>query len=644
MGARVTRRAPLLLLVLALVGPAAAPAADLMRKQPYLIYPGQPGQMQVLWQLAGTDTCRLAWGTDTTCALDSERTVEYGTDHQHTYTITGLAPATKYYFRETNEGYAYRGSFTSAPAPEAARVKFFAYGDTRSTPSEHDLVAQAMIATFTADPGYQTMTLQMGDYATQGGVELYWTSDLFHPAYPNLHLLLASLAYQGVMGNHEVATPVLFTKYLPYPWVAGRYWSFDYGPAHFAMVDQYTAWGPGSAQLQWLANDLATTTKLWKFVVLHEPGWSSGNAHPNNPAVQAYIQPLCQQYDVAILFAGHNHNYCRAVVNGVQHITTGGGGAPPESPLPGQPNVVIAAGGGHFCKIAIDGGVLSFQAIRVAGGTVIDSFTLVRPFSDTSAPTVRLASPSGGETWKAGSTHAITWSAVDNLDVAAEDVAWSTDGGATYSTPQPAAPGAGSLAWTVPDVATAAARVRVTARDAAGNAASAASGDFTIDHWLVTATAGPGGTIVPSGAVPVCEGASPRFSIRPARGNRLAALRVDGVAVPPDTSFTFAPVAANHEIQASFAGPLMLARPQPNPGGGTTLLNFELPYDGTARLEILDLSGRIVWRRGGEFAAGPNHLRWEGVTTTGDRAANGLYFVRLVTPWGTRTQRLVWRR
>ncbi|HVP14261.1 MAG TPA: metallophosphoesterase, partial [Terriglobales bacterium] len=446
---RCARRCPialLLLLALPLADAPAARAADWMRKQPYLIYPGQPGQIKVLWQLTGTDTCRLAWGTDTTCSLGSVASPEYGDDHQHAVTIEGLEPGTKYDYRETNEGYSYAGSFTSAPAPDAARLKFFAYGDTRSTPSEHDLVARGMVTRFQADPAFQTLTLQMGDYVTQGDNELYWTSDLFHPAYAYMHLLLGNLAYMGVMGNHE-GSGVLYKKYLPYPFVAGRYWSFDYGPAHFAMVDQYTAWGAGSAQLDWLHNDLASSDKPWKFVVLHEPGWSSGAAHPNNVTVQTQIEPLCEQYGVAILFAGHNHNYCRAVVDGVQHITTGGGGAPPESPLPGQPNVVIAAGGGHFCTITIDCGVLHFESIRSNGGSLIDSFTITRPFTDASAPSVRVTAPAAGAAWKAGSRHDITWSAADNVGVTSVDIDGSSDGGATWSPLLANAADAGTFAW-----------------------------------------------------------------------------------------------------------------------------------------------------------------------------------------------------
>ena len=48
------------------------------------------------------------------------------------------------------------------------------------------------------------------------------------------------------------------------------------------------------------------------------------------------------------------------------------------------------------------------------------------------APVVAVTSPDGGETWKAGSTHAITWSATDAVGVTSVDLAYSTDGGASF--------------------------------------------------------------------------------------------------------------------------------------------------------------------------------------------------------------------
>jgi hypothetical protein len=90
------------------------------------------------------------------------------------------------------------------------------------------------------------------------------------------------------------------------------------------------------------------------------------------------------------------------------------------------------------------------------------------------------------------------------------------------------------------------------------------------------------------------------------------------------------------------AAVLALARPLPTPSRGTTLLRFSLPQAGSARLEILDLGGRRLWVVEGSFAAGPQSCRWDGMETSGARAGAGLYFVRLATQWGIRTQRLVW--
>lgn len=366
---------------LELVGLTALP--DLMRKAPYPIYGGTNTQMQINWQLIFADTCVIEWGEDTSYSLGSEETVEYGTDHQHAYTITGLTPGTLYYYQVLLGGVEHTGSFRAAPPADAASVRFFAYGDTRTYPADHDAVAAGVLAKYTADTSFQTLIVCVGDLVTDGDLESDWDEEFFDPSYTNLSTMLATLPYQAAMGNHE-ESGVLFTKYFPYPFVSGRYWSFDYGPAHFTVVDQYTSYGPGSAQLSWIETDLASTTKPWKFVYLHEPGWSAGG-HANNTSVQNHIQPLCEQYGVAILFAGHNHYYARAVVNGVQHVTAGGGGAPLRTPNPSYPNVVTTAEAHHFCTAEIDGGVLHFEAISSAG-VLLDSLTLTLPGADVEDP------------------------------------------------------------------------------------------------------------------------------------------------------------------------------------------------------------------------------------------------------------------
>ncbi len=361
-------------LMLALVSNAAL--AETVRKAPYLIYPGVNTEMQVLWQLSVAETCTIEWGTDTSYSLGSDETVEYGGDHQHTHTIAGLTPGTLYYYRVTVAGDEYTGSFRAAPEADASQVKFMAYGDTRTYPADHDGVAASMISEYVSDPEFQSVLICVGDLVTDGDLESDWDTEFFDPAYSNIQTMLATLPYQTAMGNHE-GSGTLFTKYFPYPFVSGRYWSFDYGPAHFVVVDQYTSYGSGSAQLGWIESDLAATTKPWKFLYLHEPGWSAGG-HPNNTTVQDYIQPLCEQYGVPIVFAGHNHYYARALVNGVHHITTGGGGAPLRDPDLGYPYVVTGISAYNYCKVEIDGAFLDFIAIT-RSGTVIDTFSVSLP-------------------------------------------------------------------------------------------------------------------------------------------------------------------------------------------------------------------------------------------------------------------------
>jgi hypothetical protein len=348
------------------------------RKAPYLIYNGDNTKMQVLWQLVITDTCRIEWGPDESYSLGSETTSEYGADHQHTFAIGGLTPSETYLYRVIARDDTFTASFRAAPSGDAPDVSFLAYGDTRTYPADHDQVAAEIVSAFTADQRLHSMLICVGDLVSEGDQEGDWDVQFFDPSYVNIQTMLASLPYQACRGNHEQSGTV-FAKYFPYPYVTPFYWSFDYGPAHFTVIDQYQSYAPGSAQCNWIDADLTATTKPWKFLVFHEPGWSAGG-HANDPAVQNYLQPLCLMHGVAIVFAGHNHYYARAVVDGVHHVTTGGGGAPLYAPNPSYPHVVATAQVHHFCTVEIEGAELSFTAISAAGDT-IDQFTMSQPES-----------------------------------------------------------------------------------------------------------------------------------------------------------------------------------------------------------------------------------------------------------------------
>ena len=71
--------------------------------------------------------------------------------------------------------------------------------------------------------------------------------------------------------------------------------------------------------------------------------------------------------------------------------------------------------------------------------------------------------------------------------------------------------------------------------------------------FTITASAGTGGSISPSGAVSVSSGASKTFTITPNSGYRVAGVLVDGTSVGAVTTYTFSNVTANHTIAATFA-------------------------------------------------------------------------------------------
>jgi predicted phosphohydrolase len=59
---------------------------------------------------------------------------------------------------------------------------------------------------------------------------------------------------------------------------------------------------------------------------MHHPPFTV-NQNPSRMSKEA-LAPLLEMQKVTAVLAGHDHNYQRHVKNGVQHIITGGGGAP----------------------------------------------------------------------------------------------------------------------------------------------------------------------------------------------------------------------------------------------------------------------------------------------------------------------------
>ena len=540
-------------------------------KDPYLLYTGTISEMTVHWQLDSQQQCLIEWGTDTTYSMGSALTDEYTRDHLHIHTITELTPTVHYYYRVSCSGSEIKGNFHAAASTAATNVSFMVYGDTRTNYMTHDSLVAVMVAQYAANPDLQTVFLHSGDLVYTGGLESSWQNEFFSDEQLNLRQLMREVPMVACLGNHElysdtamhIDTP-LFGKYLPYPYVDRRYWSFDYGPAHFVIADHYPEYyepfAPGeisAEELAWIESDLAATSKPWKLVMIHEPGWSCGGGHDNNEDVQDLLQPLCETYGVQFLFAGHNHYYARGCVNGVHHITTGGGGAPLAWPQPGWPNIITGIRIYHFCCVEITGDQLCLTAIDI-DGEVIDSFCV-----DLNTPVNYLL---GSVTIGSGP------GLIEDVLIEADGSSCSPDWRGYYG--------------------------------------------MMLEPGLYTVTATLSGyTPQTFEEVEIFEGTETTLDIE------MNPLGVEQGDAP--------------------AG-LLLCPPTPDPFTTSTTIGFELPEAGHVRLDVYDISGRLVETLiDGEMATGEHT-----VSLDGSQLEPGVYLLRLhseLTTTSSRCVRLEWR-
>jgi len=168
----------------------------------------------------------------------------------------------------------------------------------------------------------------------------------------------------------------LFTCYLfPHKDNMKLWFSYDMGEAHFVFLDwRY----PDSKEMQeWFKNDIASSDKRWKFVVMHRPPYNLGGHHVSWG--KSIWPDLFQKYRVDVVFSGHSHLYERFrplkpvlgndTTWAVTYITTGGAGASLYEASP-APSLAFTKSINHFLKVTLDKGNISIKAVSVKGETI----------------------------------------------------------------------------------------------------------------------------------------------------------------------------------------------------------------------------------------------------------------------------------
>ncbi len=361
---------------------------------------------------AQNSTVTLTYGLSPGCSGSSVTgsgtsfAVSGATEYQYTLKMTGLLPASSYCYSVSQNGANLLGSdptpsFVSAlPSGSPTSFSFVVFGDWGSNPSGTNAPEAALMqlihssgASFgitvgdnSYNDGSQT---NYGDYVHTGAN----VSNVFGPQYWAQNG--ASMPLFAGVGNHGfsnistiflnwndtsaaadssgVYAPQTYsgkdgTSSTSYP---SAWYAFDWGEARFYMLtaswsdanlgsgslyknDYDYHWAAGSAELQWLQNDLtAHASTPAKFAIFHFPLHADNSGQPSDTYLDgpSSLEGLLANNKVTAAFNGHAHIYERNLpqVGSMASYVTGGGGAPLGSVSGCSSFDAYALGSGSSC-------------------------------------------------------------------------------------------------------------------------------------------------------------------------------------------------------------------------------------------------------------------------------------------------------
>ncbi len=204
----------------------------------------------------------------------------------------------------------------------------------------------------------------------------------------------------SVVGNHDVSNEKM-EHYFIERFGDLRWYSFDYGPAHFIVLDSDVVGQVNKItgeQLEWLKKDLeASRAKRLTFVFLHRPLWREGGY---GTQWNDEIHPLLAKHGATVVFAGHEHWYQKDPArDGVAYYVTGGGGAELHA-------TEFEGGFYHFMEVTVEGDKVSYAVNRL--GKILSDDVVTRaqveelrklrsgPVKTLEMPTVSPAKPMDG--------------------------------------------------------------------------------------------------------------------------------------------------------------------------------------------------------------------------------------------------------
>jgi len=315
-------------------------------RQPYLQMPTATA-MTIRWQSQDKYTGFVRFGTDLNNLKQKQSEKEAAELHE--IRLSGLQPATKYYYSAGNENKAdYKGRtfwFKTAPAFKSEEnnaannrhqnqsVRFWVTGDQGYPNPIQKQVRDAMFEWLKHNPRRINFLPELdfwittGDNAYQSGSNKQFQAGFFEP-YKNI---LRNTPVWPVYGNHDARRWVFFDIFsLPKNAESGgiasateHYYSFDYANIHFVILDtQQSSHKPSGDMLKWLKKDLENNKQQWLISVFHHPPYTKGSHDSDDQydssgrliTVRENILPLLEKAGVDVVLSGHSHMYERSAL------------------------------------------------------------------------------------------------------------------------------------------------------------------------------------------------------------------------------------------------------------------------------------------------------------------------------------------
>lgn len=261
------------------------------------------------------------------------------------------------------------------------------YGDTRSQREIRIQVAQSIAE---EDP---LIIFHSGDFCRPGHIQETWDN-----WWDDCEFLVENFEFVSARGNHDTSfdstgapIPDIFmdnlAEHIPpdADWDGENTWfSLNRKQIHFIILDSNQDYGAdiseGSPQYNWFVNDLENIGENIRttIVIMHHPPYSTGPHSSNEEFLQETLVPLFEEYEISLVFCGHNHSYERLYKDGVYYIVAAGGGAPLYAQNPADPDMQYSQlyiMDYHFCELDIYRDNLLFSAVDTTF-TVFDSLII----------------------------------------------------------------------------------------------------------------------------------------------------------------------------------------------------------------------------------------------------------------------------